>query len=209
MRVVDGTHDRERLRKLHRNRPVTDGDEGREPHGRAHDEPAVRAGCENLARDAPPGASGRFMEIDLVDWGVTDTVAVSGRAVPSSVPAGGGPRLQVERVALTALALGALMARSGSTAPPPGRSHVSRRTCARPASARPRGPSTRSSPRPRSRTTCPSPSRTRRTSSGSPGSMSARSSRALDRRSSTADAPPLVTARAVVDPCLPPRKEAP
>ncbi len=162
MRVVDGTHDRERPRQVHRNRPVTDGDEGREPHGRAHDERTVRTGRENLARDAPPGASGRFIDIDLVDWGVTDTVAVSGRAVPSSVPVGGGPRVQVDRAALTALALGALMARSGSTAPPPGRSHVSRRTCARPAGARPRGPSTRSSPRPRSRTACPSPSRTRR-----------------------------------------------
>ena len=118
MRVVDGTHDRERLRQLHRNRPVTDGDEGRDPHRRAHDEPAVRAGCENLARDAPPGASGRFMEIDLVDGGVTDTVAISARAVPLSVPAGGGRRLQVKGVALTALGLGAPMARSGSTAPP-------------------------------------------------------------------------------------------
>ena len=92
---------------------------------------------------APPGASGRLIDIDLVDWGVTDTVAVNGPAVPSSVPAGGGPGVQMELVALTALALGVLMARSGSTAPLPGRSHVSRRTRARPVGARPRGPSTR------------------------------------------------------------------
>lgn len=92
---------------------------------------------------APLRASGRLIDIELVDWGVTDTVTVSGPAVPSSVPAGGGPGVQMELVALTALALGVLMARSGSTGPLPGRSHVPRRTRARPAGARPHGPSTR------------------------------------------------------------------
>ncbi len=59
---------------------------------------------------APLGAGGRVIDIELVDWGVTDTVTVTGPAVPVSVPAGDGPRVPAEMVASIVLALGLIAA---------------------------------------------------------------------------------------------------
>jgi len=57
---------------------------------------------------APPGSTGRSIAVRLVAWNVGDDVAVSGEAVPASLPAGGGPSGPAP-----ALLVGALMAAVG------------------------------------------------------------------------------------------------
>lgn len=52
------------------------------------------AGRGSFTFTAPSDAAGRTIDVELVDWGVTDRVAVIGGAVPSTVPAGDGPRVR-------------------------------------------------------------------------------------------------------------------